>query len=407
MVKRLPAIGRAIALLVIAALVAVATATMIAGIWLDPGGQHLLELTGWLAAGAMLALVIGVFMLWVVDRAADGGYATRLTISGVLTAFVFATTAWVPMRQLVDPANDHSLLWLILGFAMSIAALYAVLAGWLDAGPLRATAGAALGIAGGHYSTRLPETGNVEIAQIATATNLLASRAQSSAIRQSNQDRARESLLLAIAADAQVPIDHIRDIVASLSSSPGGDPLVTRRHLDALARETNHLQHRVDEVEEMAQLETGQVTLRLQPVSLAQLTIAVCDRLQPGAATRDVIISPRVDFAAPRVLVDPEQTLRALEALVSYALSETPDASQLAVEMREAGQFVQIATVELPGEHGPGVAERARWDSAHRRRASALSLAVAGRLIEIQGGSFLISRGSFTTPLVVVSLPRS
>jgi hypothetical protein len=99
--------------------------------------------------------------------------------------------------------------------------------------------------------------------------------------------------------------------------------------------------------------------------------------------------------------------MRALEALVSYAVSETPDGTELSLEMREAGQFVQVAALETPGENGPDVAARVKWDSAHRRRETALSLAVAGRLIEMQGGSFLISRGSPTAPVVVVSLPRS
>ncbi len=185
------------------------------------------------------------------------------------------------------------------------------------------------------------------------------------------------------------------------------DPALVRRYGEALSREAGALQRRLDEVEEIARLESGQVTLRMQPVSLAQLVIAVCDRLQPGAATRNVIIGPRVDFSAPRVLVDPDQTLRALEALVSYALSETPDESELTVEMREAGQFLQVAAIEHPGEEDIDVAARVRWESAHRRRESALSLAVAGRLIEIQGGSFLISRGNPGSPIVVVSLPRS
>jgi hypothetical protein len=119
-----------------------------------------------------------------------------------------------------------------------------------------------------------------------------------------------------------------------------------------------------------------------------------------------VIIGPRVDFSAPRVLVDPEQTLRALDALVSYALSETPDGSEITVEMRDSGQFVQVAAIEQPGE-SEDVAARVKWESAHRRRESALSLAVAGRLIEIQGGSFLISHGNPGSPILVVSLPRS
>lgn len=404
--SRISPTGRAIVLLVIAAVVALGAAVTLGGIWLGYGGRDLVDLAEWLGIGAGLALLIGVFLLWVVDRAADGRYSSRLGISGVLAVLVFAGAAWPPIWKLTEPATDRSLLWLILGFAAVIAALFALLAAWMDAEPVRSTATQTLDIARGNYRARLPETGNAEIAQIATATNLLASRAQSSAIRQSNQDRARESLLLAIAADAQIPIDNLRAITESMAGVTERDPALLRRYGEALSRETGALQRRLDEIDEIARLESGQVTLRMQPVSLAQLVIAVCDRLQPGAATRNVIIGPRVDFSAPRVLVDPEQTLRALDALVSYALSETPDGSELTVEMRDSGQFVQVAAIEQPGE-SEDVAARVKWESAHRRRESALSLAVAGRLIEIQGGSFLISHGNPGSPIVVVSLPRS
>lgn len=406
-VRQSPSTGRAAALLAIASVVTLGAFLTIAAIWLDLSGSDLLELAVSLAISAALALTIGVFLLWVVDRAADGGYTTRLTISGLLTTLVFAFTAAFPVWRYPDSQSDRRLIWLMLGFAAVIAGLFALLAAWIDASPLRILAARSNEIASGHFEARLPETGNLEIAQTATAMNLLAARAQSSAIQRSNQDRARESLLLAIASDAQLPLDNIRAVAEAMSTGSEGEPVVTRRHLDALLREAAQLQRRIDEIEEFAHLESGQLTLRMQPVNLAQLIVSICDRLQPGAATRNVIISPRVDFSAPRVLVDPEQTLRALEGLMAYALSETPDGSQLSVEMRESGQFVQLAALELPSDEPPDVASRVRWESAHRRRESALSLAVAGRIIEIQGGSFLISRGNPGAPMVVVSLPRS
>ncbi|MCO5220133.1 MAG: HAMP domain-containing protein [Thermomicrobiales bacterium] len=405
--SRVSSSARSVLLLIIAVVVVLGAVLTIATIWLDYRTRELLELAQWLAAGSVCALTIGVLFLWVVDRAGDGRYIARLAITGVLTVIVVLIGAVVPLWQLDVAVSNRSLLWLILGFSTAIAILFAVLGAWFDARPLGRLSNAASEIAGGHYGQRLPETGNLEIERLAMAVNLLASRAQSAALRQSNQDRARESLLLAIAADAQLPIDSLRAITQSMAGSSGADPVVTKRHLDALTRETGNLQRRIDEVEEIARLESGQVTLRMQPISLAQLVIAVCERLQPGAATRNIIIGPRVDFSSPRVLVDPDQTLRALEALVSYALSETPDGTELTVEMRDSGQFVQVAALETPLQDGPDIAERVTWESAHRRRESALSLAVAGRLIEIQGGSFLISRGAPGTPIVVVSLPRS
>lgn len=407
MVARLPATGRAVLLLLIASVVALAATLTIAAIWLDYGSNDLPSLALWLTVAAACALAIGTFLAWVVDRAADGSYATRLAISGILTTLVFAVTAWIAIWQTYDSGQSRTLLWLLFGYAMAISAIFALFAAWLDARPVGSTAGAAMAIASGSFSSRLPETGNTEIAEIATSVNLLASRAQASALRQSNQDRVRESLLLAIAADAQVPIDNVRSIVLSMGASGNIDPVVSQRHLDALSREIGQLQRRVDEIEEIARLESGQITLRLQPVSLAQLAVAACDKMQPRAATRNVLISPNVDFSAPRVLVDPVQTGRALESLMAYALSETPDGSLLSVEMNLSGQFVQLALLEAPGVVELDTAARIRWDSAHRHRESALSLAVAGRIIEIQGGSFLVSRGSATAPLVVLSLPRS
>ena len=403
----LPALGRALALLVIATGMALAAAVMIGGIWLDLDSSELLRLASWLLVGAAISLTIGVVLLLAVDRAADGRYVTRLAISGILTSLVFVLTIGIAVWRLELYRQERARWWLVLGFSAGIAALFALLAAWLDARPVRAAAYGALDIAQGNYRARLPETGNDEVAQFSTAVNLLASRAQSSAIRQSNQDRARENLLLAITGDAQLPIDNLRALTISLSSPQQIDPTRLHRYVDALDREIGALQRRLDEVEEIARLESGQVTLRLQPVSLSQMLIAVSDRLQPGASTRNVIISPRVDFSAPPVLADPDQTFRALEALLSYALSEIPDRSQLAVEIRDAGQFVQMAAIEIPEDGEAGAATRIEWESAHRRRESALSLAVAGRLIEHQGGSFLISRGHAGAPIVVVSLPKS
>ncbi len=188
------------------------------------GGRDLLDLARWLAAGAGLALIAGVFLLWVVDRAADGRYTVRLAISGILTTIVLATTAIVPIWRHTDSTTDRPLIWLMLAFAVVIAVIFAIASAWLDARPLKTLANRSSGIAGGHFEARLPETGNLEIAQTAIAVNLLASRAQSSAIRQSNQDRTRESLLLAIAADAQIPIDNLRSITQSMLSSTTGDP---------------------------------------------------------------------------------------------------------------------------------------------------------------------------------------
>ncbi len=401
------AAGRAVILLAIAVVVALAAAIVVGGVWIDLGGSDLVRLAEWLGTGAALSLVTGVFLLWVVDRAADGRYFTRLAITGVLTALVFAGVAVPPLWKFDLDGAAESIDWLIIGFATAVAALFAILAAWFDARPIQSSAQQAIDIAGGNYRARLREGGNTEITQLASAIGLLASRAQSAAIRQSNQERARESLLLAIAADAQIPIDNLRAITESMSAAQQSDPAIMRRYAEALTRETKSLQRRLDEVEEIARLESGQVTLRMQPLSLAQLVIAVCDRLQPGASTRRVIIGPRVDFSAPRVLADPDQTFRALEALISYALSETPDGSELSVEMRDTGQFIQVAAVEHPGENEPDIAARVRWESAHRHRESALSLAVAGRLIEMQGGSFLVSRGHPGSPIVVVALPRS
>lgn len=399
--------GRSIALLITAVVVALGAAIVSSGVWLGLDNHGLLRLTGWLAGGAAISLAIGILLVWVVDRAADGRYLTRLAISGILTALVLSGTAIVPLWRLDLPDAHRSLRWIIFAFATVVAGLFALLAAWFDAYPIRTVAMGALDIARGNYRARMPEMGNDEIVQLATATNLLAARAQTSAIRQSNQDRARESLLLAIAGDARIPIDNLRAISGALSNARQLEPAVLRRSLEIIDRETSALQRRIDEVEEIARLESGQVTLRLQPISLAPLVIAVCDRLQPGATIRNILIGPRVDFSAPHVLVDPEQTFRALEALISYALSETPDGSELAVEMRGSDQFIQIAVREIPSESANDTATRIEWESAHRHRESALSLAVAGRLIELQSGSFLISRGQPGTPIVVVSLPRS
>lgn len=403
----IPPVGRAVVLSFIAAIVLLAATMLLIMIGFDLDRGDLGRLAGWLGIGAGFSLLVALFLAWVVDRAGDGSYWTRSTISGVLVAFVLVGTT-IPALWKFDPLTiDRHLVWPIIGFATTIAIVFSIVVAWLDSNALRTTSAHALSIANGNYRARLPERGNTELVQFATAVNLLASRAQTAALQRSGQDHAREHLLLAIADDTKRPVDHLRAIAEAFGASTEISPETVQRYVAAIERETSVLQHHLGEIEEIVRLERGQITLRLQPISLARLTIAVCDRLQPGASTRNIAIAPRVDFSIAPVLVDPEQTFQALEALIGYALLETPDEAQLQIEMRDAGRFVQVAAIVTAGDEEPGIAARVRWESSHRRRASALSLAVATRLIEIQGGSLLIPRGDLESPLVVVSLPKS
>ena len=150
----------------------------------------------------------------------------------------------------------------------------------------------------------------------------LAERAHLEALRES--DALKTSLLRAVSHDLRTPMTAIRMGLDRLRRT--GD---SRSIVDEVARETERLSHRIDNLLSMARLDAGTFHPRPEPTPAADLFRATLESLSLVLAGRDVDVSVEPD--TPDLFVDPTLAVEILSNLLENAARAAPAGSRLAL----------------------------------------------------------------------------
>ena len=247
------------------------------------------------------------------------------------------------------------------------------------AGSIRRVGDASQQLAAGDLSARAPAGGRGELAQLATSFNTMAASIE-------QLFDARRELVTWASHDLRTPLASMQ---AMLEASE--DQLVEPAHyLPALREQVHSLSLIVDDLFELARIDTGLLTLELRETQMSTLVEAALRSLKPEAANRGVDLSALVESGAS-VNVAPEKIERVLSNLLSNALRHTPSDGSIAVYVKRLDRELLIA-VEDTGEGLSAEAEGRmfeqfwRGDRARAGGGTGLGLAIARGLVEAHGG---------------------
>jgi K+-sensing histidine kinase KdpD len=199
-------------------------------------------------------------------------------------------------------------------------------------------------------------------------------------------DRWRSALVGAVSHDLRTPLAAIKAAVTTLSDAP--EALSTTDHqalLDTIDQQCDHLTRLVANLLDMARLEAGSLTLRIEPHAVGEVMDAAVTAV--GAALGEHALDVRVDDALPLVEVDLVLIAQVVANLLSNAAHHSPDRSTIALEAREDGHDVVISV----RDQGPGVPEEDRERIFHildRQAGSGragLGLAISTAFVEAHG----------------------
>jgi two-component system, OmpR family, sensor histidine kinase KdpD len=167
-------------------------------------------------------------------------------------------------------------------------------------------------------------------------------------------DRSRRELLANVSHELRTPLSTILAESTSPPAGPDGAGEADRR-LRAIAGEAQRLKALVDDMLDLAVIESGTLELHLEPVRLADAIEAAVERLHRTSPAR------RVEWdgaaAAVDVLADWARLLQVLDNLLANADRFAPAGSPIEVDLdtREPG----LAGVRVR-DHGAGVAPEVR-----------------------------------------------
>src|SRR6185503_9289775 len=170
---------------------------------------------------------------------------------------------------------------------------------------LRTLEQAARALGDGHTDVRAAETGGDEVSSLARTFNRMAADLDSRAAALAQSDRTRRQLLADVSHELMTPLSAIRGYVETLGMPDLPlDAETRRRYLGIVEEETHKLEAIIGDLLDLARLEGGGDTLRVEPVSVADLFKRVSDRHLPVMRDRGVVLEQQIAPGTPEIRGD-------------------------------------------------------------------------------------------------------
>jgi signal transduction histidine kinase len=205
-------------------------------------------------------------------------------------------------------------------------------------------------------------------------------------------EQLRRNMTTDVAHELRTPLSNIRGYLEALQD---GVTQPSPAVIDSLHDEAMLLTRLVNDLQELALAEAGQLKLVLHPTVPEQVVSQVVDVMQPTAASKGLTLRTDLQTDLPPVMADSGRMAQVLQNLVNNAMTHTPAGGQITVTARAdapAGQVqlsVRDTGIGIAPEHLPHVFDRFYRVDQSRTRATGgagLGLAIVKQLVEAHGG---------------------
>jgi signal transduction histidine kinase len=201
-------------------------------------------------------------------------------------------------------------------------------------------------------------------------------------------------------------------MVEALSDGVVSDPETTSRYLTTMATDIERLSLLVDDLFELATIESGALQLRLEETAIDDVMATAVAGAMPVAERAQVVLSFEPSATIATLFADPDRLTRVLANLLHNAIRHTPPDGTVNISTTIADSALLVSIADsgegIPLEDLPHVFERFyRVDKSRSRRSggSGLGLSISRGIIEAHGGRIWIDETGSTGTRVTFSLP--
>lgn len=399
--------------LILGAAVIVAITLGIFTLVMFPPMQDIANLALYLSLTALVSAVIGylayslgwIHMSPTLRWTLLGGYI----LASVLTFF----NVWFSAQMMFSSQHDLLLAIVLLVFAGGMATVLGYFLSGTITQRIHLLKNAAENIAHGELNTRVPVQGHDEVAGLAKTFNQMAEQLQESDSKQRELEHMRRDLIAWMGHDLQTPLTSVRAILEALSDGVVEDPETASRYLRTAQRDVNSLSALIDDLFQMAQLDTGGFPLDRQNASLSDLVSDTLESFTEPAKQREIKLEGNVEYNVDPVNMDTQAIGRALNNLIGNALRHTPDQGRVSVWAHRTGKGIEVTVSDtgegIREEDLPHVFESFYRGDAARSRSrgtgAGLGLAIARGIVQAHGGEIRVESKPGKGTLFTFTIP--
>ncbi len=316
--------------------------------------------------------------------------AAPITIEGK-PGYLYVILSGVFYENLFRVTGQHYLVGTLLrGFSVILAAslLLGLLLFFYLTKQLRALSSAVQHYRGGDFTRRVAISSKDELSELADAVNAMAATIQ-------KNDSLRKQFFASISHDLRGPLTSIRGFLETMKAN---DPPVSEedrtRYLDIMYNNVLSQNRLIDDLFDLAKLETGQRQPQLESFSLSELVHDSVLGFEPQARAKQISLEFLPPSQSYCIDADVRMIERVILNLISNALRYTDNGGRVAVSLHKQNG----STVVSVEDTGIGIAPdhideifssfyRVEMHREKKAEGSGLGLAIAMRIAELHGGT--------------------
>lgn len=225
-------------------------------------------------------------------------------------------------------------------------------------------------------------------------------------------EQLKSDFLSTVSHEFRTPLTAIKVSVGLLAEKLGGSDREQQRLMGTILRNVDRLNQMVGGVLEMARLQSGKVILQKRSVDVCQVVREIAGSLQPLMDEKDQLFTLRLPESPVLLMADANRLEQILSNLLSNAQRYTPKGGEIAVEVRELGNWVRIYVSDngpgIPYNELPHIFDRFYRGQVGRKAGpgTGLGLSIARSLARLHGGDVGVSTKPGEGCVFFVTLPK-
>ncbi len=250
--------------------------------------------------------------------------------------------------------------------------------------PIRALTVSARRLGQGDFSQRVSIKSRDEVGQLATTFNSMAGDLE-------RIEKLRRDMVADVAHELRTPLSNVAGYLEAIRDEVVKPDTAT---ISSLSEEVDLLSRLVDDLQELALADAGELKLLRQPEDLSQLIDQSVKAVQVKVANKGIEANTDISPELPLVNIDYHRIAQVLRNLLENAIKHTNYGGKITVSAQQFDSSIKVSVADtgegIPAEDLPNMFERFyRVDKSRTRNGggSGLGLTIAKRLVEAHGGA--------------------
>ena len=197
--------------------------------------------------------------------------------------------------------------------------------------------------------TKWQENSNNEVHQLGSVFNEMAEKIHDQMLKLQQSDLQRRELLAHISHDLRTPLASLQGYLETLNVSDNISAEEMEKYLDTALKNTKQLKLLIDQIFELAYLESGQVQISMENFSLNELVFDVLAKFNLKAENKGIKLVAKVEDSNVFIYSDIGKLERVISNLLENAIRHTPKGGEIALVVNQTSPLNCYLTVSDTG----------------------------------------------------------